>query len=175
MNQREASPSLCFFLNFVTMGVRKYFSVPQGSVCLITAFGKYVRTAKPGLGSCWSLWGQYQKPFKLVSIKEQVKDYKEEEVFTRDGVRCTINAVVYFTITDPIKAIFEIDDYEEAIRQLAKAALRNECGDLPAMQLLAGRRKLIENLRKTLGTDTQPWGITVRLVEITEIILHDRQ
>ncbi|MEK7729061.1 MAG: SPFH domain-containing protein, partial [candidate division KSB1 bacterium] len=60
-----------------------------------------------------------------------------------------------------------------AIRQLVKAALRNECGDLPAMQLLAGRRKLIESLRKTLETDAKPWGISVRLVEITEINPHD--
>jgi regulator of protease activity HflC (stomatin/prohibitin superfamily) len=119
------------------------------------------------------LWGLYQKPFKLVSVKEQVKDYKEEEVYTRDGVRCTINTVVYFTITDPIKAVFDVDDYEKAIFELVRAALRNECGDLPTMQLLASRRKLIENLRKTLESDTQPWGITVRLVEITEINPHD--
>jgi regulator of protease activity HflC (stomatin/prohibitin superfamily) len=51
---------------------------------------------------------------------------------------------VYFTITDPAKAIFDVDDYQTAIRELVRAALRNECGDLPAMALLAGRRKLRE-------------------------------
>jgi regulator of protease activity HflC (stomatin/prohibitin superfamily) len=121
------------------------------------------------------LCGLYQKAGVVVPVMEQVKDYKKEEVFTRDGVRCTIDTVVYFKITDPAKAVFDIDDYETAIRELVRATLRNECGDLPAMELLAGRRKLIENLRKTLGAETQPWGITVRLVEITEINLHDRQ
>ncbi len=163
----------CFLLSLLTLGIRRYFSVPQGQEYIITAFGKCVRTAKPGLGSCLSLWGLYQKPYKLVPVKEQVKDYKEEDVFTRDGVRCTIHTVVYFTITDAVKATFDIDNYETAIRELVRAALRNECGDLPAMQLLAGRRKLIENLLKTLSKDTAPWGIAVRLVEITEIFLHD--
>lgn len=163
----------CFFLSLVTLGIRRFFSVPQGQEYIITAFGKCVRTAKPGLGSCLSLWGLYQKPYKLVPVKEQVKDYKEEDVFTRDGVRCTIHTVVYFTITDPVKATYDIDDYEKALKELVRAALRDECGDLPAMQLLAGRRKLIDELRKTLETDTKPWGITVRLVEITEIFLHD--
>lgn len=173
MNQKEGNPSLCFLLTLATLGMRKYFSVPQGFVCLITAFGKYVRTADPGLGSCLSIWGLYQKADVMVPVKEQVKDYKKEDVFTRDGVRCTIDTVVYFKITDPVKAVFDIDDYETAIRELVRATLRNECGDLPAMELLAGRRKLIENLRRTLGAETQPWGIAIRLVEITEIILHD--
>ncbi len=173
MNNVDPNSFACFFLSLLTLGVKKFFSVPQGHEQLITAFGKCVRTVPPGLGSCWSWWGVYQKPFRLVSVKEQVKDYKEEEVFTRDSVRCTINVVVYYTIIDALKAIFEIDNYEEAIRQLVKAALRNECGDLPAMQLLAGRRKLIESLRKTLETDAKPWGISVRLVEITEINPHD--
>lgn len=173
MDDVDRNRFACFFLTLLTLGIRRFFSVPQGHELLITAFGKCVRTAKPGLGSCRSWWGFYQKPFKLVLVKEQVKDYKEEEVFTRDGVRCTINTVVYFTITDPIKAIFDIDDYEKAIFELVRASLRNECGDFPAMQLLAGRRKLIESLRKTLETDTKPWGISVRLVEITEINPHD--
>jgi regulator of protease activity HflC (stomatin/prohibitin superfamily) len=86
-----------------------------------------VRTAKPGLGSGLSLWGLYQKPFRLVSVKEQVKDHKEEEVYTRDGVRCTISTVVYFTKTDPLKAVFDIDDYKKAIFELVRASLRNEC------------------------------------------------
>lgn len=175
MSNVDQNKFACFFLSLLTVGIKRFFSVPQGYEQLITAFGKCIRTARPGLGSCWSWWGIYQKPFRLVMIKEQVKDYKGEEVFTRDGVRGTINVVVYFTITDAAQAIFAIDDYEEAIKQLVRAALRNECGDLPAMQLLAGRRKLIENLRKTLGTDTQPWGISVRLVEVTEITLHDQQ
>lgn len=175
MNNANGNSVTCFLLSLVTLGILRFFSVPQGSVRIITAFGKYVRAAKPGLRSYLSFWGLYQKAGVLVPVKEQVKDYREEDVFTRDGVRCTIHTVVYFSIADPAKAIFDIDDYQTAIRELVRAALRNECGDLPAMQLLAGRRKLIENLLKTLGKDTEPWGITVRLVEITEITLHDRQ
>ncbi|MCG3154664.1 MAG: Protein QmcA [bacterium] len=175
MNNVERNTTLCFLLTLVTLGVRKYFSVPQGYVCLITALGKYLRTAGPGLGSCLSFWGLYERPSAPVPVKEQVKDYPREDVFTRDGVRCTIDTVVYFKITDPVKASFDIDNYETAILQLVRATLRNECGDFPAMELLAGRRKLIDKLRSTLETETRPWGITVRLVEITEIILHDRQ
>jgi regulator of protease activity HflC (stomatin/prohibitin superfamily) len=160
---------VCVLLSVFTLGVRRFFSVPQGYARIVTAFGKFIRAAQPGLNSCLSLWGLYQRPGMLVPIMEQVREYPKENVFTRDGVGCTIDVVVFFTIREPGKAVFEVEDYETAIRNLIQATLRNECGNLATRELLAGREKLAQRLKESLEKDTAPWGISVRLVELTGI------
>jgi regulator of protease activity HflC (stomatin/prohibitin superfamily) len=80
-----------------------------------------------------------------------------------------IDSVVFYTIKDPFKATFEIENYRGAVESLVQATLRNECGNLSARELLAGRQKLADQLRSQLDKDTAPWGIAVRLVEITDI------
>ena len=162
---------LCFLFTLLSLGTRRFFTVPQGHARIITVFGRFVRSLDPGLGSCLSLWGTFQKPGQLVPTKEQVRDYPKEYVFTRDGVGCRIDTVVFFSIADPAKAVFAIDSYEKAICSLVCATLRNECGHLAARELLAARQKMATRLRDTLDEDTNPWGIRVRLVEITEIEL----
>jgi regulator of protease activity HflC (stomatin/prohibitin superfamily) len=159
----------CVLLTILTAGVFRFFSVPQGYVRIITAFGKLVAIAEPGLGSCLSLFGLYQKPGTLVPTMEQVRTYKGEDVITRDGVGCSLDLVVFFRVDDPMKAVFEVEDYELAIMSLVQATLRNECGHLPARELLSSREKLASRLREILVTDTSPWGISARLVEITGI------
>ena len=166
----ESENKVVFFLvSLATLGIWRFFSVPQGYVCLVTAFGKYIRQVDPGLGSCLSFWGLYQRPYKLVSVKQQTRNYPKESVFTGDGVRCAIDVFVVYKIVDPVKAVFEIENYEGAIKSLVQATLRNECGNLAARQLLAGRQQLVKKLKETLDTETETWGISVQNVEITEI------
>jgi len=160
---------LANLLTALTLGIVRFFSVPQGYYRIITQWGKYVGYAEPGLAKCLYLWGFYRKPDRLVPYLEQVRDYPKEIVFTKDGVECEIDTVVFFKIVDIFKAIYEVEDYEEAIKSLVQAILRNECGNLSARELLAGRKKLAEELRKQLDIDTEPWGIEVRLVEIKGI------
>jgi regulator of protease activity HflC (stomatin/prohibitin superfamily) len=159
----------CALLTIATLGIVRFFSVPQGYVCLITAFGRYRRTCNPGLGSCLWLWGIYEQLLDAIPTKEQVRTYDNESVFTRDGVNCIIDTVVFYTIKEPFKATFEIDNYQGAVESLVQATLRNECGNLSARELLAGRQRLASQLRGQLDNDTTPWGISVRLVEITDI------
>lgn len=165
----EENHVVCALLSLATLGIFRFFTVPQGYVRFVTLFGKFVRYCLPGLGRCLSLLGLYERPTQLVPTMEQVRDYPRETVFTRDGVQCVIDSVVFFTLNDPFKAVFEVQDYEQAIRSLVQAALRNECGNLAARELLSGRQKLADLLRTELENDTAPWGITVRLVEITDI------
>jgi len=165
----EEDNKLANLLTVLTLGVLRFYAVPQGYVRIVTAFGKFVRVSTPGLSSCLTLWGFYQKPGSLIPTKEQVRDYEDEDVFTKDGVECVIDTVIFFKIEDALKAMFEVDDYEMAIKSLVQAILRNECGNLSARELLASRKKLTDELRSQLDVDTDPWGIKVRLVEIKGI------
>ena len=100
----ESENKVVFFLvSLATLGIWRFFSVPQGYVCLVTAFGKYIRQVDPGLGSCLSFWGLYQRPYKLVSVKQQTRNYPKESVFTGDGVRCAIDVFEVYKIVDPVK------------------------------------------------------------------------
>jgi regulator of protease activity HflC (stomatin/prohibitin superfamily) len=160
---------LAGLLTLLSLGMFRFFSVPQGYWRIVTAFGRFVRIAEPGLSKCVSILGFYQRPGSLIPSKEQVHDYEGEKVFTRDGVECIIDTVVFLRVVDVLKAIYEIESYEMAIKGLVQAILRNECGNMSARELLASRKQLTERLRAQLDTDTDPWGISVRLVEIKGI------
>ncbi len=147
----------------------QFFSVPQGYVRFITVFGKFVRAVEPGLGSCLSLWGLYQRAGILIPIKEQVTEYAKESVTTKDGVNCLIDTVVFYSVADAMKAVFAVENYHGAIRNLVQAILRNQCGTLSARELLAAREQIANNIRILLDKDTAPWGIRIRLAEIKEI------
>jgi regulator of protease activity HflC (stomatin/prohibitin superfamily) len=163
-------------VKWFTLGILRSANVPQGYACLLTRFGKYRRTLSSGLSVYLYLWGLWNKPFEiLVPTKETVRTIPSEHVITRDGLQCTIRTVVFYTITDPVKATFDVNDYEKAVESLVQATLRNECGNLAARELLASRPRIVESLRKTLTEDTPPWGISVRLVEITDIEMSQGQ
>jgi len=171
----EEADRLGLLLTLLTLGVVRFFVVPQGWVCLVTEVGKYLRTAQPGLHRCWSLWNLYQRPEKWVPVKEQVLSFYSKDVVTKDGVACTIKPVVFYSVRQPAKAAFAVEDYLQAIKELVSSLVRDECGNLSAAELLASRRKLASGLREALDRDTEPWGIAVRLVEIKELQPHLRK
>src|SRR5258708_5636088 len=112
---------LCALLSFLTLGILRFFVVPLGSFRFVLLYGKPVRYAESGLNRCLSLWGLYESPGPLIPSKEQFDDYKEEMVFTKDGVKCTIEVVVFYRITDAVKAVYEIGDYKTALKDLVQA------------------------------------------------------
>jgi len=135
----------------------------------VTAFGRYRRLVSPGLGWCISLWGLFERVGMAVPQMEQLDTFDRESVFTSDGVNCLIDVMVCYRVVNAEAAIYQVSDYREAIRQLVQAVLRNECGKRSTRNLLSGREEMAENLRESLARDVEPWGITVRLVEITNI------
>lgn len=161
--------AICKILDALTLGVCRFYTVPQGNELVVVAFEKYRTSMKPGLGSILSFWGLYQQPWGLVPTKEIIEQFKEELVFTSDGVKCHLDVMICYRITNPGKAVFEVDDYQEGLRQIVQAVLRNECGKLPARSLLASREEMADTLQTTLEKDAEPWGIAVRLVEITQV------
>ncbi len=160
---------LCFMLSTLTLGMMQFFSVPQGYVRVVTAFGRYRRSARPGLSRCFSLWGLYQHVSPPIATKEQVLTCSDQEVFTKDDIAFRIDAVAFFRITDARRARFEVDNYLTATRALLKSALTSECGKFEARELRSSRKQISDGLRAAMERGTEPWGITVRLVEITEL------
>ena len=165
-------PFFCKILGFITLGLFKFYAVPQGNALVVTTFGKYRKSCKPGLGCVWSLWGFYQRPYKnmpLIQCKETTIPYDRETVVTSDGLRCKLDVMICYRIDDPGKALFEIDNYQSAVENVVRAVLRNECGKHPAQALRASREQIACNLQGILEKDAGPWGIKVRLVKLSNI------
>lgn len=111
-----------------------------------------------------------------VSMRLVAMDVDPQDVITRDNVSVKVNAVIYFRVIEPIKAIVEVEDYSYAMSQLAQTTLRSVCGQAELDELLAGRDKINAELQEILDTHTDPWGIKVATVEIKHIDLpHEMQ
>ncbi len=163
-------PVICKLLGLLTLGICKFYAVPQGEALVVMAFGKHRKASLPGLRVLLSFWGLYQRPYKnvpLISLKENTEPFTNEIVFTSDGARCKLDVMICYKVEDPKKALFEVDSYQTAIQNIVRAVLRNECSMHPGRKLLAVREQIALDTRKALDKDIEPWGIAIRLVEIT--------
>jgi regulator of protease activity HflC (stomatin/prohibitin superfamily) len=105
-------------------------------------------------------------PLRIVCM-----DIPPQDVITRDNVSIKVNAVVYFRVSDPVKATVVIQDYLFATSQLAQTTLRSVVGTAELDQLLAEREKFNEKIRRIVDEETDPWGIDVTAVEIKDVDL----
>jgi regulator of protease activity HflC (stomatin/prohibitin superfamily) len=108
---------------------------------------------------------------KRVSLRIVTLDIPPQDVITRDNVSVTVNAVLYFRVKDPIKAILEIEDYVFATSQLAQTTLRSVIGQAELDELLAEREKFNQILREIIDEGTDAWGISVTAVEVKDVDL----
>ena len=106
-----------------------------------------------------------------VSLRLVALDVDPQDVITRDNVSVKVNAVMYFRVIDPVKAIIEVENYGYAISQLAQTTLRSVCGQAELDDLLSNREKINAELQEILDTHTDPWGIKVSNVELKHIDL----
>jgi regulator of protease activity HflC (stomatin/prohibitin superfamily) len=106
-----------------------------------------------------------------VSLRMVVMDVPPQDVITKDNVSVKVNAVVYFRVMDPNKAVTEVEDYMYATSQLAQTTLRSILGESELDDLLASREKINEQLQQLLDKQTDPWGIKVSNVEVKHVDL----
>jgi regulator of protease activity HflC (stomatin/prohibitin superfamily) len=106
-----------------------------------------------------------------VSLRIVVMDIPPQDVITKDNVSVKVNAVVYFRVMDPQKAIIEVQDYLFATSQLAQTTLRSVLGEVELDELLSKRDKLNAQLQEIIDKHTDPWGIKVQLVEMKHVDL----
>lgn len=108
-----------------------------------------------------------------VSLRIVVMDIPAQDVITRDNVSVKVNAVVYFRVMAPQKAVLEVQDYLFATSQLAQTTLRSVLGEVELDELLSGREKLNAQLQELIDKHSDPWGIKVQLVEMKHVDLPD--
>ena len=106
-----------------------------------------------------------------VSLRVVTMDVPPQDVITKDNVSVKVNAVVYFRVIDPNKAIVEVENYLYATSQLAQTTLRSVCGQAELDELLSEREKINIKLQEILDRQTDPWGIKVSNVEVKHIDL----
>ena len=106
-----------------------------------------------------------------VSLRTVVLDVPPQDIITRDNVTVSVNAVVYFRVVDPRRAVVEVENYLYATSQLAQTTLRSVLGEAELDDLLSEREKLNNRLQEILDKHTDPWGIKVALVEIKGVDL----
>ena len=105
----------------------------------------------------------------VIDLREQVYDFPSQQVITRDNVTTEINALLYFQITDPKKAVYEIDNLPNAIEKLTQTSLRNVIGELELDETLTSRDTINSKLQNILDDATNKWGVKVNRVELQDI------
>lgn len=106
-----------------------------------------------------------------VSLRLVTLDVDPQDIITRDNVSVKVNAVIYFRVVDPVKAVVDVESYQYAMSQLAQTTIRSVCGQAELDELLAERDKLNEKLQEILDAQTDPWGVKVSTVELKHIDL----
>ena len=140
--------------------------IPQARAGVVERLGRYSRTLEPGL-TILAPFIDRVKP--LVDLREQVVNFAPQSVITEDNVVVGIETVLYFTITDPRSATYEIANPLQAIEQLTVTTLRNVIGGLTLEATLTARENVNTELRVVLDEATGKWGIRINRVEIKSV------
>jgi regulator of protease activity HflC (stomatin/prohibitin superfamily) len=146
--------------------VRMVRIVPQARAAVVERLGRYVRTQGPGLTLLLPFVDRMRP---LIDLREQVVSFPPQPVITSDNLTVGVDSVIYFQVTDPRAATYEIQNYIQAVEQLTITTLRNVIGSLNLEQALTSRDAINTQLRGVLDEATGPWGIRVARVEIKAI------
>ena len=177
-----------FFVFVVIMAIKGFKIVPQAETMVIERLGRYNRTLPSGINIIWPIlekprpiiW-KYQKTdvdqrrivilqeTKTIDLREQLYDFPRQNVITKDNVNIEINALIYFQVTDPSKAVYEIANLPDAIEKLTQTTLRNVIGELDLDECLVSRDTINTKLRAILDDATDKWGVKVNRVELQDI------
>ena len=155
---------LVLVILFLSAAIRILNEYERG---VIFRLGRVINAKGPGLIILIPVIDKIVK----VSLRLVAMDVDPQDVITRDNVSVKVNAVIYFRVIDPTKAIVEVENYAYAMSQLAQTTLRSVCGQAELDELLSEREKINSELQEILDTHTDPWGIKVATVELKHIDL----
>ena len=154
---------LVFAIITLLKGVR---IVPQGTEWIVERLGKYHGTLLPGLNIIIPYLDRIA--YQLVT-KDIILDVQEQEVITKDNAVILTNAIAFIKVTDPIKAVYGVTDFSEAIRNMIMTTLRSIVGEMQLDEALSNRDKIKARLRESIADEAIDWGLTVKSVEIQDI------
>lgn len=153
--------------------------IPQSETKIVERLGKYYATLQPGINVIIPFVDRAKNMVVLnrgrymysdnIDLREQVYDFPKQNVITKDNVQTEINALLYFQIVDPFKAVYEINNLPNAIEKLTQTTLRNIIGELELDETLTSRDTINTKLRAVLDDATNKWGIKVNRVELQDI------
>ncbi len=172
----------------IIFAVKGFMIVQQAETMVIERLGKFNRVLDSGINILWPFFDKpremtwrYKKADvsgrEIISIKnsrridlrEQVFDFPRQNVITRDNVTIEIDALIYFQVTDAVKAVYEIANLPDAIEKLTQTTLRNVIGELDLDESLVSRDTVNSKLRGILDDATDKWGVKVNRVELQDI------
>jgi len=141
--------------------------IHQAEKGLVERFGRYKETLEPGL--------RFLVPFvdsvrARIDMRESVLDVEPQAVITKDNVGVTVDAVVYYYVTDAKAVCYEVSNFFVAVSKLSQTNLRNLVGNMTLDETLASRERINNALRETLDEATDKWGVKVTRVEVKEIL-----
>ncbi len=140
--------------------------VPQGEEWIIERLGKFSRTLKPGL----NLIVPYIDSVRTrITTRDIILDVPQQEVITRDNAVILTNAVTFIRVTKPEDAIYGVEDFKIAIKQLVMTTLRSILGEMKLDEALSNREHIKAKLKEQILDDVADWGVTVKSVEIQDI------
>ena len=158
---------LAVLVTYMISGIKVVNQYERG---IILTLGKYTGTKEPGLRV---VWPGLQKMAR-VDVRSTPIDVPKQEVITKDNVTVNIDAVVYFRVINPERAVLETTNYVAATSQFAQAALRDVSGNVNLDDLLSRRDEISTQIKSIVDQQTDPWGIDVEMVKLQNIELpHD--
>ena len=153
--------------------------IPQSETKIIERLGRYYATLRPGINIIIPIVDRAKEIVVMragryvysnsIDLREQVYDFPKQNVITKDNVQTEINALLYFQIVDPFKAVYEINNLPNAIEKLTQTTLRNIIGELELDETITSRDTINTKLRSVLDDATNKWGIKVNRVELQDI------
>lgn len=153
--------------------------IPQSETKIVERLGKYYATLEPGINIIIPFVDRAKEIVVLnrgryaysdrIDLREQVYDFPKQNVITKDNVQTEINALLYFQIVDPFKAVYEINNLPNAIEKLTQTTLRNIIGELELDETLTSRDTINTKLRAVIDDATDKWGVKVNRVELQDI------
>ena len=153
---------IAVFIVLIT-GVR---IVPQGEEWVIERLGKFHRVLKPGLNIIVPFIDRVRR---RITTRDIILDVAQQEVITKDNAVIITNAVAFIKITDPVRALYGVEDFKLAIQNLIMTTLRSIIGEMSLDEALSNREVIKARLKEQIVDDVADWGITVKTVEIQDI------
>lgn len=156
-----------FLILIAVLLIRSIRIIPQATAGVVERLGRYHKTINAGVNLVFPFIDVIRR---TIDLREQVVDFQPQSVITEDNLVISIDTVIYFQVTDPKAATYEIANFVLGIEQLTITTLRNKVGSLDLEQALTSREEINATLRSVLDEATGKWGVRVNRVEIRDII-----
>lgn len=129
--------------------------------------GRYAGTVSPGWRVILPIFQQMTK----VDMRVKAVDVPDQEAITKDNISVTVNAVIYYKVSDAAKAVIEVESFRYAVSQLAQTTMRNAVGEIDLDELLSNRDEVSDRIKVIVDKATDPWGLKVESVELKDVTL----